>query len=279
MSDCAVTRSASSSRRDARSNTASAPTPNAIRSGVSSGARPGAEHREHQPGEAAAGRREPDPRRDQHGYGPRFDGRDELGGDQARQRQHQCAETESSPSHRQVRHADVVPTGSDGAVVCRYLRSSDLRVIPQPSESRADMTFNRYKDVAVRNRARIRRHLVERGLFIAASGMLAAQIRQDVIANNLANATNPGFKREVLSQTAFGDLLLSNTPDRRSDRAAQPRHADHDDQAEPVQQRVPLDAEHPRPGHRRQRLLRRADRPGRQLHPQRRLHHGRRTAS
>jgi flagellar basal-body rod protein FlgF len=52
---------------------------------------------------------------------------------------------------------------------------------------------------------------VERGLFIAASGMLAAQIRQDVIANNLANATNPGFKREVLSQTAFGDLLLSNT--------------------------------------------------------------------
>jgi flagellar basal-body rod protein FlgF len=52
---------------------------------------------------------------------------------------------------------------------------------------------------------------VERGLFIAASGMLAAQIRQDVIANNLANATNPGFKREVLSQVAFGDMLLSNT--------------------------------------------------------------------
>jgi flagellar basal-body rod protein FlgF len=52
---------------------------------------------------------------------------------------------------------------------------------------------------------------VERGLFIAASGMLAAQIRQDVIANNLANATNPGFKGEVLSQVAFGDMLLSNT--------------------------------------------------------------------
>jgi len=59
--------------------------------------------------------------------------------------------------------------------------------------------------------ARIGRHLVERGLFIAASGMLAAQIRQDVIANNLANATNPGFKGEVLSQVAFGDMLLSNT--------------------------------------------------------------------
>jgi flagellar basal-body rod protein FlgF len=52
---------------------------------------------------------------------------------------------------------------------------------------------------------------VERGLFIAASGMLAAQIRQDVIANNLANATNPGFKGEVLSQVAFGDMLLTNT--------------------------------------------------------------------
>jgi flagellar basal-body rod protein FlgF len=52
---------------------------------------------------------------------------------------------------------------------------------------------------------------VERGLFIAASGMLAAQIRQDVIANNLANATNNGFRADVISQQAFGDLLLSNT--------------------------------------------------------------------
>ena len=68
---------------------------------------------------------------------------------------------------------------------------------------------------------------MERGLFIAASGMLAAQIRQDVIANNLANATNPGFKREVLAQVAFGDLLLSNTQTGAIDRPAQPRHADH----------------------------------------------------
>jgi flagellar basal-body rod protein FlgG len=41
--------------------------------------------------------------------------------------------------------------------------------------------------------------------------MLAALIRQDVIANNLANATNPGFRGDKLSQQAFGDLLLSNT--------------------------------------------------------------------
>jgi flagellar basal-body rod protein FlgF len=52
---------------------------------------------------------------------------------------------------------------------------------------------------------------VERGLFIAASGMLAALIRQDVIANNLANATNPGFRGDKLSQQAFGDMLLTNT--------------------------------------------------------------------
>ena len=52
---------------------------------------------------------------------------------------------------------------------------------------------------------------MERGLYIAASGMLAAEIRQDVIANRLANATNPGFKGEVIVQQAFQDLLLSNT--------------------------------------------------------------------
>ena len=120
---------------------------------------------------------------------------------------------------------------------------------------------------------------MERGLFIAASGMLAAQIRQDVIANNLANATTPGFKGEVLSQTAFGDLLLSNTQTGDQIGPLSLGTQITTIRAEPVQQRVPLDAEHPRPGHRRQRLLRRADRPGRQLYPQRRLHHGSRTAS
>lgn len=51
---------------------------------------------------------------------------------------------------------------------------------------------------------------MERGLFIAASGMLAAQVRQDVIANNLANATTPGFKGDVVVAHAFGDMLLEN---------------------------------------------------------------------
>ncbi len=51
---------------------------------------------------------------------------------------------------------------------------------------------------------------MERGLFIAASGMLAAQVRQDVIANNLANATTPGFKGDVVVAHAFDDMYLKN---------------------------------------------------------------------
>jgi flagellar basal-body rod protein FlgF len=50
---------------------------------------------------------------------------------------------------------------------------------------------------------------VERGLFAAASGMLADQIRQDVIANNLANATTAGFKGDVAVGEAFPDMLVS----------------------------------------------------------------------
>jgi flagellar basal-body rod protein FlgF len=50
---------------------------------------------------------------------------------------------------------------------------------------------------------------VERGLFIAASGMLADQLRQDVIANNLANATTAGFKGDRAVTHAFNSLLLN----------------------------------------------------------------------
>jgi len=52
---------------------------------------------------------------------------------------------------------------------------------------------------------------MERGLYIAASGMLAEQVRQDQIAHDLANAATPGYKADRSSQRAFGDLLLSNT--------------------------------------------------------------------
>ncbi|MBX5440617.1 MAG: flagellar hook-basal body protein [Solirubrobacteraceae bacterium] len=52
---------------------------------------------------------------------------------------------------------------------------------------------------------------MERGLYIAASGMLAEQVRQDQIANDLANVATPGYKADRSARRAFGDLLLSNT--------------------------------------------------------------------
>jgi flagellar basal-body rod protein FlgG len=52
---------------------------------------------------------------------------------------------------------------------------------------------------------------MERGLYIAASGMIAEQMRQDQIANDLANASTPGYKADRVTQRSFADLLLSNT--------------------------------------------------------------------
>jgi flagellar basal-body rod protein FlgF len=54
---------------------------------------------------------------------------------------------------------------------------------------------------------------MDRGLYIAASGMLAEQIRQDQIANDLANASTPGYKPDRATQTNFGALLLRNSLD------------------------------------------------------------------
>ena len=51
---------------------------------------------------------------------------------------------------------------------------------------------------------------MQRGLYIAASGMLAEQARQDQIANDLANAATPGYKPDRNSQRAFGALLVRN---------------------------------------------------------------------
>ena len=52
---------------------------------------------------------------------------------------------------------------------------------------------------------------MERGLYIAASGMLAEQVRQNQIANDLANASTPGYKADRSSQRSFSDVLLHNT--------------------------------------------------------------------
>lgn len=52
---------------------------------------------------------------------------------------------------------------------------------------------------------------MERGLYIAASGMIAEQIRQDQIANDLANASTPGYKPDWSVQRSFEDVLLQNS--------------------------------------------------------------------
>lgn len=47
-----------------------------------------------------------------------------------------------------------------------------------------------------------------RGMYTGASGMLAEQVRTDVLANNLANAQTVGFKREAVLQRAFPEMLI-----------------------------------------------------------------------
>lgn len=51
---------------------------------------------------------------------------------------------------------------------------------------------------------------MERGLYIAASGMLAELVRQDQIANDLANASTPGYKADRSAQQAFAELILGD---------------------------------------------------------------------
>lgn len=57
---------------------------------------------------------------------------------------------------------------------------------------------------------------MERGLYIAASGMLSEMVRQDQISNDLANASTPGYKADRTTQRSFGDLLLQNASSGRA---------------------------------------------------------------
>ena len=52
---------------------------------------------------------------------------------------------------------------------------------------------------------------MDAGLYIAASGMLAQQVREDQLANDLSNASTPGYKTDGSVQQSFGSLLLANT--------------------------------------------------------------------
>lgn len=49
---------------------------------------------------------------------------------------------------------------------------------------------------------------MQRGLYIAATGMTSAMVRQDVIASNLANVSTVGFKADRVVNETFGDSLL-----------------------------------------------------------------------
>jgi flagellar basal-body rod protein FlgF len=52
---------------------------------------------------------------------------------------------------------------------------------------------------------------MDSGLYIAAAGMLAEQVRQGQLANDLANASTPGYKIQQSAQQSFGAMLLANT--------------------------------------------------------------------
>lgn len=52
---------------------------------------------------------------------------------------------------------------------------------------------------------------MERGLYIAASGMLAEQVRQDLISHDLANASTAGYKSDRVTTKSFGDLMVQNS--------------------------------------------------------------------
>jgi len=51
---------------------------------------------------------------------------------------------------------------------------------------------------------------MDRGLYIAASGMLAELARQDQLANDLSNVSTPGYKPDRSAQSSFRDVLLMN---------------------------------------------------------------------
>lgn len=50
---------------------------------------------------------------------------------------------------------------------------------------------------------------MDRGLYIAASGMIADQVRQDQLANDLANVSTIGYKADRSAQRSFGSMLIA----------------------------------------------------------------------
>ena len=51
---------------------------------------------------------------------------------------------------------------------------------------------------------------MDRGLYVAATGMLAEMDRENNLSNNLANLSTPGYKADYTSQRQFAQLLWNN---------------------------------------------------------------------
>lgn len=62
-----------------------------------------------------------------------------------------------------------------------------------------------------------------RGIYTSASGMLVGQKRLDVVANNLANVSTTGYKRDTTVSQSFPELLLRRINDRSPDMDAGPQ--------------------------------------------------------
>jgi flagellar basal-body rod protein FlgG len=52
-----------------------------------------------------------------------------------------------------------------------------------------------------------------KGIYAAASGMLAESLRTDATANNLANVNTAGFKKDAAVNKSFADMLISRIND------------------------------------------------------------------
>ncbi|MEW5866194.1 MAG: flagellar basal-body rod protein FlgF [Bacillota bacterium] len=53
-----------------------------------------------------------------------------------------------------------------------------------------------------------------RGIYVAASGMVAGMLQQDVIAQNLANVDTPGYKKDVALMGSFAHEMAMRVEDR-----------------------------------------------------------------
>ena len=107
------------------------------------------------------------------------------------------------------------------------------------------------------------------GLYIAASGMLAEQVRQNQLSNDLANASTPGYKPDHGRAAELRLAAAGQHVHRAADRHDQHRRADRQDR----HRHLPVDAQPDRPAaglrHLRHRLLRRAHELGHPLHARR----------